>query len=119
MNDQQGRVARFLDHVAHKRTSNSVNNLHHDNEPAALTPTAVLPNILIIITDQERTLQHWPETFSQDYLPSMERLKKHGLDFQEHYTNTCMCSPSRATLLTSQFPSRTGVMRYDAYAMCS
>eukprot|EP00536_Pseudo-nitzschia_multiseries_P005961 jgi/Psemu1/296069/fgenesh1_pm.121_\ len=69
------------------------------------------PNILVIITDQERAIQHWPESFSKDHLPSMERLKKHGLDFNHHYTNTCMCSPSRSTLLTSQFPIKTGVTR--------
>ncbi|KAG7348004.1 sulfatase [Nitzschia inconspicua] len=70
-----------------------------------------LPNILIIITDQERAIQHWPESFSQQNLPSMERLKKHGMEFHQHYTNACMCSPSRATLLTSQFPVITGVNR--------
>jgi choline-sulfatase len=70
-----------------------------------------LPNILIIITDQERAIQHWPESFSRQHLPAMERLKKHGITFQQHYTNACMCSPSRATLLTSQFPVVTGVTR--------
>ncbi len=69
------------------------------------------PNILIIITDQERKLQHWPESFSKEHLPAMERLKKHGLTFNHHYTNACMCSPSRSTLLTSQFPVKTGVTR--------
>lgn len=80
---------------------------HHDVESS----TSVLPNILIIITDQERAMQHWPHDFSHKHLPSMERLKKHGIDFQQHYTNSCMCSPSRATLLTSQFPVQTGVTR--------
>jgi hypothetical protein len=69
------------------------------------------PNILIIITDQERKIQHWPESFSKDNLPAMERLKRHGLDFNHHYTNACMCSPSRSTLLTSQYPVKTGVTR--------
>jgi choline-sulfatase len=69
------------------------------------------PNILIIITDQERYITHWPENFSKDNLPAMERLKRHGLDFKHHYTNSCMCSPSRSTLLTSQFPVKTGVTR--------
>ncbi|KAL3918660.1 MAG: hypothetical protein SGILL_004132 [Bacillariaceae sp.] len=73
--------------------------------------SAALPNILIIITDQERALQHWPLDFSEKHLPSMERLKKHGIDFQQHYTNTCCCSPSRSTLLTSLFPVQTGVTR--------
>lgn len=69
------------------------------------------PNILIIITDQERALTHWPESFSKDHLPAMERLKRHGLNFNHHYTNATMCSPSRSTLLTSQFPVKTGVTR--------
>jgi len=69
------------------------------------------PNILIVITDQERALTHWPENFSREHLPALERLKRHGLDFKHHYTNSCMCSPSRSTLLTSQFPVKTGVTR--------
>lgn len=69
------------------------------------------PNILIIITDQERFLTHWPDDFSKKHLPAMERLKRNGLDFNHHYTNSCMCSPSRSTLLTSQFPVKTGVTR--------
>ena len=67
------------------------------------------PNILLIITDQERSLQHWPRSFYEDHLPHMTRLLRHGLEFTNYFTNACMCSPSRATLLTSQFPVRTGV----------
>ena len=67
------------------------------------------PNLLFIITDQERSLQHWPTSFTLDNLPAMTRLQKHGLEFTQYFTNSCMCSPSRATLLTSQFPVQTGV----------
>uniref|UniRef100_A0A7S1ZUQ0 Sulfatase N-terminal domain-containing protein n=1 Tax=Trieres chinensis TaxID=1514140 RepID=A0A7S1ZUQ0_TRICV len=69
------------------------------------------PNLLLIITDQERSLQHWPETFAQDHLPSMTRLANSGITFTRAYTGSCMCSPSRATFLTSQYPSQTGVTR--------
>jgi choline-sulfatase len=67
------------------------------------------PNVLLIITDQERSLQHWPRSFYEENCPNMCRLLKHGLEFTNYYTNSCMCSPSRATLLTSQFPQQTGV----------
>lgn len=68
------------------------------------------PNIVIIMTDQERSLQHWPENFCKEHMPAMERLMKNGLTFKKAFTNACMCSPSRATFLTSQFPSQTGVV---------
>lgn len=67
------------------------------------------PNVLLIITDQERSLQHWPRSFYEENLPNMCRLLNHGLEFTNYFTNSCMCSPSRATLLTSQFPVQTGV----------
>jgi arylsulfatase A-like enzyme len=69
------------------------------------------PNLLFIITDQERAQQHWPASFEQDHLPNLVRLKRQGLSFEQHYTNTCCCSPSRATLLTSLFPDAHGVKR--------
>lgn len=69
------------------------------------------PNLLLIITDQERALQHWPASFAAEHLPALTRLQRHGLTLTHHFTNACMCSPSRSTLLTSQFPVVTGVTR--------
>jgi choline-sulfatase len=67
------------------------------------------PNVLLIITDQERKLMHFPPDFCSEHLPSMCRLQRHGLSFDNYFTNACMCSPSRATLMTSQFPVQTKV----------
>jgi len=39
----------------------------------------------------------------------MKRLLQHGVSFTRAFTPTCMCSPSRATFLTSQYPSIHGV----------
>lgn len=69
------------------------------------------PNILIIITDQERVLGEWPKAdrgWIGDRLKSMKRLKDNGLSFEQTYTAACMCSPSRATFQTSQYPVVTG-----------
>jgi choline-sulfatase len=69
------------------------------------------PNILIIITDQERAVAEWPESYRailEESLPAMAALKKNGLSFDHAYTAACMCSPSRATFQTSQYPIVTG-----------
>lgn len=69
------------------------------------------PNILIVITDQERAIGEWPEEYRHrlgDRLKAMKRLKDHGLSFEHAYTAASMCSPSRATFLTSQYPVVTG-----------
>lgn len=67
------------------------------------------PNLVFIITDQERALMHWPDDFAEKNLPALSRLMNNGLSFHQAFTNACCCSPSRATLLTSRYPSDHGV----------
>src|SRR4051794_36779675 len=69
-----------------------------------------LPNILLIITDQERRMQHWPSSFLAN-LPAMQQLTNSGLTFNQAFTGACMCSPSRATFLTSNYPAVTGLAK--------
>lgn len=69
------------------------------------------PNILILITDQERALSEWPESYRATLagkLEAMQALQANGLSFDHAYTGACMCAPSRATFLTSQYPIVTG-----------
>jgi len=61
------------------------------------------PNIIVLLTDQERHPMHWPDGWVEAHLPSQNRLMKHGLSFERAYTAACMCSPSRAAILTSQY----------------
>ena len=67
------------------------------------------PNLVLIITDQERPPMHWPEGFAEQRLGSRARLLRHGISFDSATCNTAMCSPSRATLLTGLMPSDHGV----------
>src|SRR5579872_7386334 len=40
------------------------------------------PNIIVLMTDQERHHMHWPDGWAEKNLPSLQRLKRHGLYFQ-------------------------------------
>jgi choline-sulfatase len=67
------------------------------------------PNLLIIMTDQEREVMHWPDGWAEANLPARNRLLKHGLRFTRAQCNTAACSPSRATFLTGRYPAQHGV----------
>src|SRR6266480_4509310 len=66
-------------------------------------------NIVMFITDQERAIQHFPRGWSRRHLPGFTRLQRHGLTFENAFCNACMCSPTRATMLTGYFAAQHGV----------
>jgi choline-sulfatase len=66
-------------------------------------------NIILILTDQERAIQHFPRDWLRQNLPGMRRLRRHGLSFERAFTNACMCSPARSTLMSGFFPAQHGV----------
>jgi choline-sulfatase len=61
------------------------------------------PNIIVLMTDQERHHVHWPPGWAEKNLPSLQRLKRHGLYFRRAYTAACQCSPSRGLMVTGRF----------------
>lgn len=67
------------------------------------------PNLLILLTDQQRTAQHLPAGWVQQNLPNLWSLMQGGVTFPNAMTNTTACSPARATLWTSTFPTINGV----------
>jgi choline-sulfatase len=66
-------------------------------------------NVILFLTDQERAIQHFPPNWLRQNLPGMRRLKRHGLSFERAFTNACMCSPARSTLMSGYFPAQHGV----------
>jgi len=79
---------------------------------AALTTPAIArdpislpkaPNIIVLMTDQERHHMHWPTGWAEKNLPGLQRLKRNGLYFNRAYTAVCQCSPSRALMTTGRF----------------
>lgn len=74
------------------------------------TPTAVPdgrpPNIVLLVTDQERYFDTWPFP-----VPGRERLAAMGVRFDNHQIASNVCSPSRSVLYTGRHIQQTGV--YD------
>jgi choline-sulfatase len=66
-------------------------------------------NVVVFLTDQQRAIQHFPPGWSERNMPGLTRLARHGLTFENAFTNACMCSPARSTLMTGYFPAQHGV----------
>jgi choline-sulfatase len=75
------------------------------SQPAGKAP---FKNILIFVTDQDRGVQHFPPNWERNNLPGLTRLKRHGVTFENAFTNACMCTPARVTWLTGYFPAQHG-----------
>ena len=69
------------------------------------------PNILLLITDQQRRPMHWPDEpgWVDELMPNLAELARTGLSFNRGFCNSAMCSPSRATLFTGRYPAEHGV----------
>ena len=80
-----------------------------ESSARAASPFGRPPNILILMTDEQRAVQHWPAWWATRNLKSLNRLRAHGLNFTSAFTNACQCSPSRASFLTSTYAPINGV----------
>ena len=74
-------------------------------------PSPDQPNILIICTDQ----QHWRmNSFNGHPLvrtPNLQKLADRGTNFRRCYSNSPVCVPARASLMSGRYPSDVGA--YD------
>ena len=78
------------------------------------------PNVLVILTDQQRYPPPYESAelaaFRREHLAGVERLRQNGVSFRHHYPMAAACAPSRASLLTGQYPSLHGVTQTDGIA---
>jgi arylsulfatase A-like enzyme len=68
------------------------------------------PNVLMIVTDQERTdvLGSYGSPICET--PNLDQLAADGVRFETCVTPTAICSPSRASMLTGLFPHGHGIL---------
>jgi hypothetical protein len=63
------------------------------------------PSVLLIVTDDQRWDTLWA-------MPEVQRsLVERGVTFSKSFTTSSLCCPSRASILTGQYPHTTGVYR--------
>ena len=69
------------------------------------------PNLVLLITDQQRAPMHWPEEpgWLDDLMPNDAELRRTGMSFDNAFIATSMCSPSRASIYTGRYPAGHGV----------
>ncbi len=66
------------------------------------------PNILLIMTDQQRTDTLGCYGASHMKTPVIDQLAADGVRFDRSYCSSSVCTPSRASLFTGVYPSRHG-----------
>lgn len=84
----------------------SITSLH------AAEPVADKPNIVFFLVDDlgQRDLGCYGSTFYET--PHLDRLAKEGMLFTDAYAACPVCSPTCASILTGQWPQRTGITDY-------
>jgi len=78
------------------------------------------PNILVIMTDEERYPPPYEgeslARFRREQLGARQSIGEGGLEFHRHYAGSTACLPSRTTLFTGQYPSLHGGTNTDGVA---
>jgi len=76
-----------------------------------LAPAAP-PNVVFFLADDlgQRDLGCYGSTFHET--PHLDRLAREGARFTDAYAACPVCSPTRASLLSGQWPQRTGITDY-------
>lgn len=74
-------------------------------------PKSPPPNIVFIITDQQR--YDTIAALGYDYMdtPHLDRLVREGVTFERCYITAASCAPARASLFTGYYPHTTGILR--------
>ena len=67
------------------------------------------PNILFIFTDDQAPWALGAAEYPHAKTPHMDRLVREGAYLVNSFTTTPVCSPSRASLLTSRYGSELGI----------
>jgi arylsulfatase len=69
------------------------------------------PNIILIITDQQRFDTIHALGFPYVDTPNLDRLVNEGVTFTNAFITAPSCAPSRASLFTGYYPHTTGILK--------
>jgi arylsulfatase A len=74
--------------------------------PAALSAAVPRPNVIFLLLDDLgwRDFGCYGNTFHET--PNLDKLAREGVRFTNAYAACCVCSPTRASILTGKYPAR-------------
>lgn len=79
-------------------------------EPLAARAAERRPNFIFFLADDLGFMDvgaNNPQTFYET--PNIDGLAKRGMRFTQGYAACCVCSPTRASIMTGKYPPRTGI----------
>jgi arylsulfatase A-like enzyme len=76
---------------------------------AASTLIARQPNVILIYTDDQGTIDANCYGATDLITPNIDALAERGVRFTQFYSAAPVCSPSRAAVLTGRYPQRAGL----------
>ena len=76
---------------------------------APTPPGGQPPNIVVILADDLGRGDYGAFGTKDIRTPAIDRLCREGMTFDNFFANSCVCSPTRAALLTGCYPDRVGV----------
>ncbi|MHA1985280.1 MAG: sulfatase-like hydrolase/transferase [Promethearchaeota archaeon] len=71
----------------------------------------IKPNIIFILTDQQRYDSCGCYGQELNVTPNLDRLANEGIRFEYAFTNQPVCGPARSILQTGKYPTETGCFR--------
>jgi len=78
-----------------------------------MTTEKTRPNIVLVITDQQRFDTIAAQGHPHMVTPNLDRLVREGVSFSRMFVTAPSCAPSRASLFTGLYPHQTGVLRNE------
>ncbi|MBK7477551.1 MAG: sulfatase [Haliscomenobacter sp.] len=67
------------------------------------------PNMVVVLVDDMRWDEYGEAGHNYIQTPNIDRLAKEGVAFPNAFATTPLCSPSRASFLTGQYPHTNGI----------
>ncbi len=82
---------------------------HSTLSPAAADTTRRQPNVVLFLVDDMGWMDCGAYGSKYYETPNIDRLATSGMRFTEAYSANPLCTPTRASILTGQYPARLGI----------